>query len=331
MDKIKIALRKIILFWIFIFLNLCWMQPQKDVSMPLDSTQVPLGGSIQLHFKFEHLDKNQTLILPDYTLFNNEKYEFVDQELDSIILENGQKTYTEKIRFIALEQGKIEIPSFTFFIGKDSVLSDPKTLEVVPVPIEDLQKIADIADIEKVDLIWKDRLLQIWQWFEKNPWFFFVLLLIILSLITYFGVKKYLALQEKKQKMPEKIILPPALEALEKLQVLEQAKIWQKGDYKLYYTELSFILRHYLQRKYLIPALEETTAKILTHLKRTPFALDQKENLRALLALSDLVKFAKQEPQAQDNESALRNMRLFIEAELAQENVQDLNSKTEKE
>jgi hypothetical protein len=72
------------------------------------------------------------------------------------------------------------------------------------------------------------------------------------------------------------------------------------------------VLRNYLQRKYLIPALEETTNKILVHLKRTHFPHEQKESLRQLLSLSDLVKFAKEEPQAVENVAALEDVRLFL-------------------
>lgn len=66
----------------------------------------------------------------------------------------------------------------------------------------------------------------------------------------------------------EKPLLPHEL-ALQKLVALQQQKLWQKGDVKPYQSELTFIIREYLENRFNIQALESTTDEIVQNLPKS--------------------------------------------------------------
>ncbi|MEL6140324.1 MAG: hypothetical protein AAFU67_01760, partial [Bacteroidota bacterium] len=102
--------------------------------------------------------------------------------------------------------------------------------------------------------------------------------------------------------------------ALERLNELEGKKLWQAGEVKMYYSELSYILRAYLEDHFKIPALESTTRQIDRALQERKQLNDtQRAELSELLQLSDLVKFAKAEPADDLHQRDLERVRNFVE------------------
>ena len=78
--------------------------------------------------------------------------------------------------------------------------------------------------------------------------------------------------------------------------------LWQNNKIKEYYSELTEIVRGYIERELKVPALERTTDEIietLTDFKSSQSITTSKETikkLKELLEESDLVKFAKSKP-----------------------------------
>lgn len=89
---------------------------------------------------------------------------------------------------------------------------------------------------------------------------------------------------------------PPHEIALEKLRAVEQEKIWQKGEVKRYYSELTDIIREYTELRFSFLAMESTTDEIIYKMRNVVIDKEQKENLQELLQHADLVKFAKANP-----------------------------------
>jgi hypothetical protein len=83
---------------------------------------------------------------------------------------------------------------------------------------------------------------------------------------------------------------------------------------KQYYTRLTEITRHYIERQYDIPAMESTTEEILYAFKRVnPDDLLLDGILKELLELADLVKFAREDPLPVDNQTNLSNAYIFVQ------------------
>lgn len=106
---------------------------------------------------------------------------------------------------------------------------------------------------------------------------------------------------------------PPHVAAIKSLEKLHAQKLWQSGKQKQYYTRLTDILREYMQRRYGFRAMEYTSAEILSKLRGEELPERARARVESLLPLSDFVKFAKYEPEAQQNEDAYQDAYYFVE------------------
>ena len=92
-------------------------------------------------------------------------------------------------------------------------------------------------------------------------------------------------------------------------------KLWQAGRVKEYHTQLTEILRTYIEDRFKRNALESTSSEIIDDLTGHPeITKEVLEKLRQLLVLADLVKFAKAMPLPAEHESCLDNGVEFVKA-----------------
>ncbi|MEX0747359.1 MAG: hypothetical protein WD275_05105, partial [Rhodothermales bacterium] len=113
---------------------------------------------------------------------------------------------------------------------------------------------------------------------------------------------------------PEAQPAPPHVEALQRLRALEQVNLAERAAIHPFYVELSDTLRHYLARRIHVTAMEETTSELVGDLIRKgvlPGALV--DRLRAILTLSDFVKFADAEPPPDQGRDALKSSRSLVQ------------------
>jgi hypothetical protein len=125
-----------------------------------------------------------------------------------------------------------------------------------------------------------------------------------------------LVLRKRKKAAPPPPPPPPPLQphelALRQLEELQKQQLWQNGQVKDYHTALTFIVREYLEKRYGILALEQTTDEILAQLRQRDFDLALSQKLGDVLQTADLVKFAKAQPTAEFHELAMTTARAFI-------------------
>ena len=100
--------------------------------------------------------------------------------------------------------------------------------------------------------------------------------------------------------------------ALQQLETLKNQELLQKGDVKGYHSALTFIVREYLEKRYGILPLEQTTDEILAQLRKGDFDFSLSQKLGEVLQTADLVKFAKAQPTAEFHETAMATARAFI-------------------
>ena len=113
---------------------------------------------------------------------------------------------------------------------------------------------------------------------------------------------------------------PPAHEiALEKLAALAASDYLFSGNFKMYQSELTHILREYLSLRYNFNALEATTEEIERQFASRGIPRDWEGRLSQLLRRADLVKFAKGELPATEHREALEEVRGFVEGTAARE------------
>jgi hypothetical protein len=105
--------------------------------------------------------------------------------------------------------------------------------------------------------------------------------------------------------------IPPHLKALKDLRRLEEDLSLPA---KIFYSQLTDILRAYLEGAFQAPAMDRTTAEITAELKHMDLSTDQRMGLRTVLEDGDLAKFAKLEPTPEERLTDFERVRNFVMA-----------------
>lgn len=135
------------------------------------------------------------------------------------------------------------------------------------------------------------------------PYIIGVILLIHLICLIYFLMNN----QQKTELLPIPVMqMTSHALAGNKLTILKNGQLWQQGNVKEYLSKLTFIVREYLENRYDIPALESTSGQILQKIKSVGLSDNIQMGLRELFQKSDLVKFAKAEPEPDFLENSYR-------------------------
>jgi hypothetical protein len=149
----------------------------------------------------------------------------------------------------------------------------------------------------------------IW-WWGILRWVLVALVLCGVSVAIYYLIAY---VQRRKQEEMLDVVntepLRPADEvAIEKLDIIREKKIWQQGQLKEYYTQLTDVVREYIDRRFEVSSAEQTSDETLRAMR--PLLNERKdlyEDLRKMLTLADLVKFAKWSTTPDENELSLRS------------------------
>jgi len=162
---------------------------------------------------------------------------------------------------------------------------------------------------------------------------YFILLgaALLLGLIYWLVTKYWVNRNAEQDFVPieEEIILPPHVLALQKLADLGDEKLWQQGEVKKYQSELTYIIREYLEGRYSIAALESTTNEIINQLRTTLNEPQHQTSLQRILQVADLVKFAKAKPDESVHASFLREAEEFVHETKIDESL--INQSSEEE
>ena len=122
------------------------------------------------------------------------------------------------------------------------------------------------------------------------------------------------------KKKPEEVVVPkePAetlhQKTLRLLNELDAKQLWQKGSVKLYYVELTDILRGYIEQRFKTPAMELTTDELLTKSHSHKEMSRHYDELSQILHTADLAKFAKAQPLPYEHTQTLEQAKAFVNA-----------------
>ena len=138
---------------------------------------------------------------------------------------------------------------------------------------------------------------------------------VLFAALVYFGWRLWKRRKARKSGEPGFVPPPrPAHEiAFEQLALLKEKKLWQQGHLKQYYSEATEIFRRYLENRYAMQAMEETTDEILAGLRKLRFPEEMSGTAERILRRADLVKFAKFEPGIADHEEMITVIHDFVD------------------
>lgn len=217
--------------------------------------------------------------------------------------ENGTRQTILELRLIFWEKGEYPIPPIPItyqFNGKTQTTQS----ETVIVNVSTLNVEQDSTQLMPIKDIIEERM----NFYDFLPIFIGLVGLGILAFVFI-----YVPMRKKRIAGPPKPIgTLPLYELSEKeLEKLEKKQLWQSGAIKEYHSQLTYILRTYLERRYQIKALESTSDQVINQL--TGIDHIDRDGLSQLLQTADLVKFAKAEPPASFHQEALGAIRRFVQ------------------
>ncbi len=210
--------------------------------------------------------------------------------------------YQIDLTCITFDADTLTLPPLTIHLaGGKTALTNTLELIVIATPAPtDLNDMADLKDIRPEPILWTDYL----------PWILGVLGVVL----VIFLVNRWWKRRKRQGSRSREVTMPAHLLAQRKLEALNKKHLWQAGQVKLYYAELTFIVREYLQKRYHIPALESTTEETLAYLQKNDFPVELRQPLAETLVQADLVKFAKSTPPESFHDEALRQAQLLVQA-----------------
>jgi hypothetical protein len=293
--------------FLFILLNAAVNQlsgQKLSVETLLDTNIIAIGDQIDLHYNIEKREGVQ-LRLPDFSQPLVAGIEIIGNPvIDSTEIENNLWQINVAVKITSFDTGLYCIPAQPIVFRdrnfSDTLLARAAYLMVQGVPIDTTLTVRDIKTIASAPVT----LLEI---------LFYVIPIILVALIGYL-LYRYLRRRKTNGTVlkPLKSEEPAYITALRELDKIKAQKLWQQKHIKDYYTRITYVIRWYIKKRFNIDALETTSDEILRHIKTENLDNINYVNLESLLNLADLVKFAKGQPDPEENITHLDNAYDFI-------------------
>ncbi|HNX44690.1 MAG TPA: hypothetical protein PLJ84_11080 [Bacteroidales bacterium] len=292
-----------------VMLTACPVVKAQKAAAKLDTAAIRIGEQVrlQLGFTAPKSVKVQWPVIPD-TLSPSVEVVKRGPVDTSAVKGRDLLQYSQYITITSFDTGFHSIPPLNFIYRKGSdtagynSYTDSLMMQVSTVAVDTTLAIRDIKAPMKQRLTFGELL----------PYILGALAVLALAAVVIY----YLWRRKQNKPFIPKIVKPalPAWQtALNELKELSEKKHWQEGRIKLFHSELSDILRRYLEYQHLIPAVEMTTDDILELCSNSPAVSQSTEQLARVLRLADLVKFAKEIPLPPENEQSLKDAILFVD------------------
>lgn len=226
-----------------------------------------------------------------------------DIEQDTV---KGDLIVHQDLIITSFDTGFVVIPPVRFQLADQTIESNALLLQVTQ-PTLDESGLRQNKASREVHYTWFDRIM------EQIGWIIAAVLLVVV-IALWLRYRKKQTDSDVSEPTPEVPRDPPHIEALNALEKLRQKQLWQNEQGKAYQTELTDILRTYVERRYSVSTFERTTREILADLKLCGLPSDAFARLKATLELADMVKFAKYSALPNEHEQGMSNAELIIHA-----------------
>lgn len=261
-----------------------WSQPK--VTTTVNTKKNKIGAEFKLTLKTD-VDTFSKVKFPESKFFG--ALEVIQSYKIDTVKKGARYELIKKYGLTKFDSGKYLIPKVPVIINGKTVFSDSIKVEVNDVKVDTLkQKMYDIKDIVKVES-------------PMGTWWIYLLILLVIA-IAGILIYKFIKKSQTEEKKEVIVFKTPIEKATSLLQQLESKELWQKGEIKSYYSELTDIARNYIEEEIHIPAMESTTSELIEGLrkaakqKKLKLSNETVENLEKVLQQADLVKFAKVKP-----------------------------------
>jgi large-conductance mechanosensitive channel len=302
--NIKIGFSFLLIFWAAV----TTYAQQIKATASLDSANILIGDQVKLFLEIDH-PKDVAVQFPQVPDTIANKIEVLNRSGIDTFKVDDEKNLKQIQSYLitSFDSGVYRIPPYWFKINVDghidSIPSNGVTLQVHTMAIDTTKGPADIKMPYGAPLTLK----------EVIPYILGVILIGAIIFLILYSIKR----KKKNQPLfakPPKPKEPAHVIALRELDRIKSEKIWQKDKIKQYYSEVTEVLRIYIEDRFEISAMEKTTDEIIQSFKYRNDLISEKSfnNLNRILSLADLVKFAKYNPLPDDNNLTLVDTYFFV-------------------
>lgn len=253
-----------------------------QVTSSVDSTSIKIGEEIKYSIQVE-ADSTDVVTFPEGQTFL--PLEVIESYKIDTTYEQATYRLIKKYGLTQFDSGTYTIPQQKVIIGNKTFGTDSVIVEVRDVPVDTTkQKMFDIKPAIEVD---------------KPPFNFKKLLFWLIPIVLVLLIVGYVLFRRKKLKDAKEEQLPPYEEAITALHTLDNSTYLKENKPKEYYSQLTEIVKRYLDREVDDTALESTSDELIARLQlhkdsgNFEFSSETIRRLDAILKRADLVKFAK--------------------------------------
>lgn len=279
-----------------------------DAGISQDQDSILIGDHVLLNIWLQ-APADAQIIWPEIHDTLTKDVEVIEKTAVDTIRKNTHLRLEQQLRVTSFEPGLYQMDPvrFRYQLPDDTVIyivnTQPWNLLVSGMAVDTAQAIRSIKGPIGAPYTFRELL----------PWILASMGMVALAVLGMYYYRR------KKNAKPlfsakPKPKLPPHIMALNRLEQLKQKKLWQQGEIKAYYTELTDVVRIYIEERFHIPAMEMTSYEIMNELPEKEIGENEMARLEQTFALANLAKFAREQPLPADNEDSFTHAKKFIES-----------------
>jgi len=270
----KVKMKKLIVYILF-FVGFAGYSQENPVSIQIDTTYIRIGEQIQLKIS---VNETTNVVFPTLKLDSLRKVEVVEVLPTDTLKNRLEKKYL----LTSFDSGVYVIPQQTVLVNNKRFFTDSLMVNVATIKVDTTkQKMFPIKAIQREPKTFDD---------YKHLFWWLIPIFVLLAIILYFIFRK------KKEKEVPKVYVAPIQEALQRLKELDEKHLLEQNKIKIYYSELTDIVRTYIEKDISIPALESTTNELIETIKDFNESSKlgiSKETLHQLLKKSKVIEICR--------------------------------------
>lgn len=225
---------------------------------------------------------------------------------DTLSIKKGKVDIQAHMTITSFDSGSYALPPLLALIQNstgevDSLLYKGPELYVNTIPIDTATYvIKDIKGQIGYPLTFKEIL----------PW---LLLALLIAALVYLVIRLINARRNNLTLFGKPVQKdPPHIVALRDLEKIRKQKLWQNNKQKQFYTAVTDTLRYYISERFGIMTMERPSGEMLEDLKKQDIEPGTYDKMEKLFGRADLVKFAKYEASAEENEETIPDAVQFV-------------------
>ena len=275
----------------------------QEASNFVDTTSIRIGEQInyKINIKLDSLDEINFPKAKDFAPF-----ELINEfKVDTNYLDK-KFIISKQFALTFFDSGTYYIPSQKLSLLDKEIELDSFKVTINPTKIDTTkQGLYDIKPIMKSNTK-----------FDFLFWLYILIFIIVFCTFLYFKNHIFSFFTINKLEVE---YLTPYEKAVTELSKIKDLNYLSEIDIKTYYSDLTFVIRNFIEEKIIDNALECTTKELIQKLsllktsKKLNFSNSTLKNIEDVFSRADLVKFAKYEPDTQSASTDLETLTKELE------------------